>query len=415
MRRTWALYQAIVCWLAACGLEEAWGAAPPKPVLTRAQADAAAYFRGRNDWRYFRVVRGIGGRPETALIAPHLSLIQDDPRYMQAFLSLPNIVSVQVGPSDVDDLDVHLPLLARLKSLRHLEIERGRLGKPALAALARMRGLDTLLAYGSDLNDKGLDLITKALPGLQRLDIGGCSMTEKGFRHLARLKRLRSVRLMSDAFKSAHLKYLSRDTLEELDLAGCKVDDRAGPLLSKFSRLRSLALCNNRITGAIMPHLARIKGLSSLGLQYADIGDAGLKSLAGHKRLEKLNLMEVKLSPAALSVLPTLSRLRVLVMSNTWWTQRVVRTLVRCRRLEELDTGRTWYRHTGEKDKPGRWCDDHGLRALASLPRLKRIDVRSPPVTDATIKQCLKCYPALDIRAWSGEGCKRRADYLPDK
>lgn len=362
------------------------GAAPPQPFLNGPQAAAVTYFKKLN--QDIRVVRGVGGVPETSLVDPHLGTIDKDLRYAQALYSLPNVVSVRVHSFDRDDLDIRLPQLARLKSLKRLDIAGGRFGKAGLAALTRMRGLEVLLVEDSDLTDEGLDAITKAMPGLRKLDISHCHLTSTGYRCLTRLKRLRSLRVWDDGFRSAELRYVPRDTLEDLDVATSRLDDSAGPLLSRFTKLRHLNLGHTRVTGAILLHLAKLKALTDLRLYGTAIGDKGLKGLAGHKNIESLSLEGAfKVGPAVFEVLPTLPRLKYVSLPECRMTQRAVRALLRCRRLEEIEARSAA-------------CDDHGLRALVSLPRLKCIWVDAPPTSVDALKRCLRRYPRLELRAY---------------
>jgi hypothetical protein len=352
--------------------------------MTHAQAAAVAYFKKLN--QRICLIRTKEGAVSTELFGLDLRMVKEDRQFAKEFFALPMIVSIHTSAYE---LDCYLPELTRLKSLRHLEAERGRIGNRSLAALAKMGQLRTLRIPGSDIDDEDLAVIIRSLPHLRWLDISDCRLSGKGFRHLAQLKRLQTLVVGCQGFRSEHLKYLSQDSVEYLDLSNSGVDDRAGPFLRKFVSLRSLDLTNTDITEAIIPSLAGIRHFSYLSLRSCHVLAAALPRISALKALETLDLRGIALTPESLSALPALSRLRTLLLPECPMTQELVRTLLRCRALEQLYT-------------QGTRCDDHGLRALASLPRLRWIDVDLPPVTLPVLSRCLTKYKSLTIRGWSG-------------
>jgi hypothetical protein len=181
-----------------------------------------------------------------------------------------------------------------LKHLRTLRLAGCGDGKRPLdlGALPRLEGLRALDLSRSSVDDDGLKAVA-AVPGLETLLMSGLTSgrfpTADGYRHLARMKSLRTleVRVPSDAA------------------------DAAASAIANLTGLRSLAYqSDNRGPGphpdhdAVFKHFAGLRELRTLVLYADNIRDENVEPLLKLKQLETLLLpFTAKISPAALEKL----------------------------------------------------------------------------------------------------------------
>jgi hypothetical protein len=183
--------------------------------------------------------------------------------------------------------------------------------------------------------------------------------------------------------------------LETLDLRGCaRLDDRALVPIEKLSRLTSLKLQTPGVTDAGIDHLLPLAGLSTLALEQAALGPAGLKKLAGLSKLEDLSFLECQtLSDEAVAQLAPLAALKRLSLRGTPIDGSSLASL-RAAGLEKLDLSQT---NVGDKALGplarwtalkwlNLWCTqvgDGGLKHLAGLPKLAWLNLDNVRVSDA--------------------------------
>lgn len=137
--------------------------------------------------------------------------------------------------------------LARLKKLEHLVLEKHAFSDRGMASVKGMTKLTWLCIGGSNriasaITDDGLALIA-GHTGLENLDISYSKVTDRGLKHLARLKKL---------------------TI--LDLEGCQITDDGLAELSGLSDLKWLLLPETRVTGEGLEHLKDLKKLTLVSL-----------------------------------------------------------------------------------------------------------------------------------------------------
>ena len=104
--------------------------------------------------------------------------------------------------------------------------------------------------------------------------------------------------------------------LERLDLYGSDVTDRGLAHLKDLKNLSMLMLVRTKAVDAGLAQLEGMKSLRILSLQGTDLTDRGLAYLAGFTELEDLNLESTQISDAGLTHLTGLSKLRALDLES---------------------------------------------------------------------------------------------------
>ncbi len=145
--------------------------------------------------------------------------------------------------------------LAGLRSLQHLTsyLEPADDDLGSLAGLSKLTRVDLMIC--PDLTDKALANLAK-IPNLETLSIAGGHFTPQGYLHLARLRKLKSLHLVS--------------------------------ILNSTSQPRALGAVD--VTDEDLARIATLVGLEELRLRTPLITDAGLSQLARLKRLKRLEI-----------------------------------------------------------------------------------------------------------------------------
>jgi len=249
----------------------------------------------------------------------------------------------------------HLAEIAKLPKLQSL-ILRGTPLKASisdvlgvLAEAKDLRRLDLTMVRG--VTDDSLALLT-GLPALQDLSLDNCrSVTNRGLSHVAKLKNLRRVNLVSTQVDDAGLAVLANArNLESLNLKFTKVkgdgfthlralpklasltlnpnrntadktDLNLTPLGKGFPALKELEMGGNRIADEHLAPLANLKNLEKVQFRtigYTQITDAGLAALAGLAKLREINLNgSVKVTDVGIGHFAKLTHLQKIDLGRT--------------------------------------------------------------------------------------------------
>ncbi len=293
----------------------------------------------------------------------------------------PNLVRFVVGESCTCD-SACLKELAKAPALRELSMEHSVRGPaPDLAALGEFQSLRALrLANYKTLPDPALKAIG-SLKNLRDLDIYDCGDgSVAGYAHFANLTELRALRMTLTRLPADALPALSRlRKLETLDLEHTNgLSDHGLRHLAPLGRLRVLhyqgetAAPSPKVLEASAAALARLTNLEELHLQTsysATTADPVLTHVAACRKLKRLQLEWLKkATPAGLAKLAALKDLESLTLS----------------------------------DVPAGVLDFWA--ALATLPKLRSLDVKSSPGFDDAALQALTAAPALTtLSIYGGE------------
>jgi len=121
------------------------------------------------------------------------------------------------------------------------------------------------------------------LPGLVRLRLGRCKVTDAGFKKLSEspaAAKYTSLAITSSEITNAALTYLKPfDSLTVLELAGSKVTDAGVSALLELPTLTWLDLSHTALTDEALLALAGLKNLKTLNLRDTRVTPAGVRKL----------------------------------------------------------------------------------------------------------------------------------------
>lgn len=310
------------------------------------------------------------------------------------------------SPTRREDADSRIvEPICRLTGLEILSLSKTGVTAAGIGRLASLRSLRALALTREDsIGDAGLAPL-KDLPALEYLDCD-TGATDSGLKHLARLPRLRWMRLRMGRIRGPGLAELAAiPNLERLSLWGTTgLTDYHVRHLEGLTRLKSLTLWGTdsplsdaalasigklssleelyflrimtRFTAAGVARLKKLSNLRHVSFGFSQIGADGLRHLAALPRLESIH--DVALSTESVEALASLENLKSLRIGmlmppiGAAVPQEDLSGLARLSSLEELSIG------------GGRWTEDE-LVVLESLPNLRRLQVASTDVTDRTM------------------------------
>jgi internalin A len=243
-----------------------------------------------------------------------------------------------LGPEDIDEIRK----FKHVKVLAHTETRNQASGWRNLHWLKGLEELDEYRPVSREpgLTDEDMPILAK-LPSLRALQLAGNAITDNGLGPIAKLPLLSRLKLAHTYITDrglATLKPLSR--LAELDLFDTEISDDGLKELAAFRSLTDLDLGMTEITDAGLAHLRRLRALKRLNLESTAISDAGLRHLAGIESLEDLDLSGTAITDAGLRQLWPLKNLRSLSLKRTAVTDAGLGELKAFPRLPSLAIGR---------------------------------------------------------------------------
>ncbi len=176
--------------------------------------------------------------------------------------------------------DAGLAGFARLKSLKKLVCESGKITSAGLAALGGLTKLEEVNFRYCPVDDSAAPILAK-LVNLTSLDLTSTKFTGKGLAVVA-----------AGATK-----------LKSLDVNGTALTDSDMPALAALPGLTELWITDTAVTDAGAAALAKSKSLAELTLSNTKVTDAGVVSLAGLPKLRSLTLYGLPLTDASLVAL----------------------------------------------------------------------------------------------------------------
>jgi hypothetical protein len=218
------------------------------------------------------------------------------------------------GPLDLDALRAHVIS----EKIPGLSFEKKKLDDRGLARLAGLDLTTLSLKKCPRITDRGMAHVATIL-NLCRLDLTRTGVTDAGLEPLTGLRHLFELRLWKDyacpTLTSAATRTLASCTnLMRLELGGCHLGRDGLERLTELPELRELDLMDCGLVDDDATALARLDGLEALNLSSNDLGDAGLRALSGLTRLRYLKLPHrvTHVGVRALAALPALEKLDLL-------------------------------------------------------------------------------------------------------
>lgn len=276
------------------------------------------------------------------------------------------------------------------------------------ADLAKLKGIPKLTRVGLG-NKAGSDAavaeLVKAVPNLEYLNLGFSQVTDKAFPDIAKLSKLRELKLMDLPITSAAMVSIAKlPALQQLDVSKTAIGDEGlealkdSPItnlwfntmkgvtkkgvaaMAAMPRLTNLVLQFAQINGEV-EELAKSKTLKDITFMSSTLDDVGGVQLAKIKTLESLFLWSTKVTDKTMEALAGLP-LKTLYVSSTPITDAGLKPLAKIKTLETL-----WIDRTAISDK--------GLANLANHPTLRWVKADETKLTDACVATLLTM-PALN-------------------
>jgi hypothetical protein len=197
--------------------------------------------------------------------------------------------------------------------------------------------------------------------------------------NLAGLRRVRKVLLNETAVTDAGMAAVGKvTTLQDVDLRGCTISNAGLEPLTALSELKALRLSGESGVTSVdddgMVHVAKMKNLKALLLDFLWISEVGLEQLAGLDKLEELYLAKTLVGDDALAMMSQFPRLKKLRISQCQFENEGLAHLAKVTTLENLDLS--------ENNS----INDSGMPHLSGLKNLKQLNLWRTFVGDSGIE-----------------------------
>ncbi len=260
-------------------------------------------------------------------------------------------------------------LLAKLPSLRMLDLTGIAIDDEALSVLTQASGMRALYLADTQISDEGMAGFAEGLPQLQVLDLRntkvgnkavialqglplrdlsleGTAVTDAIASELAEFgKTLIVLELGDTAIGDVGLAWLGASSpLEKLGLWKTKIGKNTFEKISQLPRLVSLNVSETPFDGAALARMAKTQSLArliSLDISYGILDDSDVEHLQHAVSLETLNLSGNRLHKECSAFLAPLSQLRSFSIRNTQCTNQALQFIADHPNLEYLDLGAT--------------------------------------------------------------------------
>ncbi|MGZ0172538.1 MAG: leucine-rich repeat domain-containing protein [Planctomycetales bacterium] len=211
------------------------------------------------------------------------------------------------------------------------------------------------------------------------VDFKGLTISDSALEQLAGLRRLRSVLLNETGVTDAGMATLGKiPTLQNVDLRGCTISNAGLEPLAALSELKALRLSGESGATSVdddgMVHVAKMKNLKALLLDFLWVSEVGLEQLAGLDRLEELYLAKTLVGDDALATMSQFPRLKKLRISQCQFENEGLAHLAKVTTLEDLDLS--------ENNQ----INDLGMPHLSKLKKLKRLNLWRTYVGDPGVE-----------------------------
>ena len=238
----------------------------------------------------------------------------------------------------------------------------------------------------SNITDDGI----KELVGFKNLTVLNLSCTKvtgAAFKSVAELPNLEALYLAyNQRITGAGLGELAKlKKLRQLDLGVTATNDAGMKELAKLEGLTRLSLYSTKITDTGMAELTGLKGLVWLNMDSAPVGDSAMKIVGQNKDLHTLNLFQVKITDAGVKELAGLQKLDKLTLSHAKITDACMKDLAGMKGLRTLDLSGTGVTYAGVKEH------------AEAFQSLKLLGVNFAKPSDVSIEELKRALPKCTV------------------
>jgi hypothetical protein len=246
--------------------------------------------------------------------------------------------------------------------------------------LLGLAGLDGLFGFSlfwhcPHITGEGMQALS-VLPHLEKIGLDGKIVNDAAMRHLAAMPRARELMIQGAVAGDDGWEALGRSsTVESIWGRDCpNFTGRGFRAMARMPSLRSLKLSCKRVDDASLALLPEFPALTSF--MPMDVSDDGFRHVGRIERLEDLSCMYCRdTGDVATGHIAGLAHLKHYYAGKTRITDASLAILSRMDSLEQLE----FWECAG--------LTDEGVKALARLPRLREISIEgSPRVTRAGMK-----------------------------
>jgi hypothetical protein len=263
---------------------------------------------------------------------------------------------------------IHIGLMGESELPTRLMID-GDFTDTGLAALDGLDGVASLSFFwhSKAFTPAGLEMLRR-LPRLEVFGIDGAQCGDEAMFQIAAIPRLRQLQAQGAVAGDAGWRELSRSpTLEYIWGRECpNFGSRAFAALAGLPTLRGMGISCKFVDDsalALLPRFPQLREFVSIG-----VDDAGFRHVGDCEDLESLYCMYCReTGDVATSHISRLQKLRTYYAGMTRITDRSLAILGRMEAFEKLEF---WQCAA---------ITDHGVAHLATLPRLRRIDIHGSP------------------------------------
>jgi Leucine-rich repeat (LRR) protein len=225
-------------------------------------------------------------------------------------------------------------------------------------------------------------------PNLEEIYVGPpvSNFSDDALRSLAGLKKLRVLHLFGPLVSDAGIAHLaSLKSLEELRLDfNDRIGDASVAALENLTNLEALYFYRARLTDAGVARLRRLTRLETLTLGYAQVGDKAMDTIAGFRNLQSLDLQHTRITDEGLAQLRPLTSLRWIGLNSTRVTSRGIANLADAAGMTHIEADDTQ-------------IGDEGLAAMRRMTGMSSLYIANTKVTEAGLRAALPAFPEL---AW---------------
>lgn len=314
-------------------------------------------------------------------VQPAAAPVKQDPaEAVAAFQAIPANAHDDNTLGKLLSLDEGLELVTEIKAANSKVTDHG------MALIHKLPSLQRLDLVGTTVSDKGCESIGK-VSSLEELTLSGGLISDVGMAHLANLTQLKKLVVNGTKIGLAGWEIIGQlPALEEIWIQQSSLNDEAMDALCNATTLRRLHMNDTAISDRGLTAFRKLELLEVLNLSGCNVSCEGLGAVVKSKGLKNLLEMSVQRTPLSAKGAAAIGGMKQLEVLN----------------IAELPTGlNDQYLRVMLKDKKNlRWLNvntnrgvtNHGIAALKGNPDLEFVDLSKNPQIN---NQCLPTFAKM--------------------